>query len=156
MNTNYLIREATTGDLSILLDFEQALISFERPFGPHFRDGKISYYDINAYIKDPSICLVVAEKENKIVGSGYALIKENKPYKTPSNYVYLGFMYVLPEFRRQGINHLVMNFLFDWGKQQGYTEFQLEVFAENFNAINAYKKLGFSSEFLTMRINTES
>ena len=148
-----IIREATAADLPILLDFEQALIAYERPFAPNLRKEKISYYDLSAYIKATDIRVVVAEIAGQLVGSGYALIKENKAYKAPQFYVYLGFMYVVPEYRGQGINGQIMNDLIDWGKAQGYTEFQLDVYAENESALKAYAKAGLVPEILTMRID---
>jgi ribosomal protein S18 acetylase RimI-like enzyme len=148
-----LLREATKTDLPVLLQFEQDLISFERPFAPNLKKGKISYYDLAAYIEDPAIRVIVAEVEGQVVGSGYALIRENKAYKAPQNYVYLGFMYVLPEYRGRGINDLIMTDLILWGKTQGYTEVQLEVYAENESAIKAYAKAGLVPEILTMRSN---
>ena len=147
------VRTATQADLPILLEFEQALIAYERPFAPQLKREKISYYDLKTYIDDPQIRVVVAESEGEIIGSGYALIRANKPYQTPSEYVYLGFMYVRPENRGQGINRKIMNDLMDWGKALGYTEFQLTVYAENKSAIKAYEKMGLVPEILTMRLD---
>ena len=152
-STSQKIREATASDLPTLLDFEQALIAYERPFAPNLKKGKISYYDLSAYIKAADIRVVVAEIAGQLVGSGYALIKENKAYKAPQFYVYLGFMYVVPEYRGQGINSQIMKDLIDWGKIQGYTEFQLDVYAENESALKAYAKAGLVPEILTMRID---
>ncbi|MEN8845267.1 MAG: GNAT family N-acetyltransferase [Candidatus Arcticimaribacter sp.] len=94
-----ILREATGADLPVLLQFEQDLIAYERPFAPNLKKGKISYYDLAAYIEDPAIRVIVAEVEGQVVGSGYALIRENKTYKAPQHHVYLGFMYVIPEYR---------------------------------------------------------
>ena len=152
-STSLIIREATVADLPTLLDFEQALIAYERPFAPNLRKDKISYYDLSAYIKAEDIRVVVAGIAGELVGSGYALIKENKAYKAPQYYVYLGFMYVIPEYRGQGINGQIMNDLIDWGKAQGYAEAQLEVYAENVSAIKAYAKAGLVPEILTMRLD---
>lgn len=152
-SSSSIIREATQADLPILLDFEQALIAYERPFAPNLRKGKISYYDLSAYIHAADIRVVVAESAGQVVGSGYALIKENKVYKAPQYYIYLGFMYVVPEYRGQGINGLIMKDLIDWGKAQGHTEVQLEVYAENKSALKAYTKAGLVPEILTMRID---
>ena len=152
-STSPIIREARAEDLPTLLDFEQALIAYERPFAPNLRKDKISYYDLSAYIKAENIRVVVAEIGGELVGSGYALIKENKAYKAPQYYVYLGFMYVIPEYRGQGINRQIMNDLIDWGKAHGYTEVQLEVYAENESAIKAYAKAGLVPEILTMRLD---
>lgn len=147
------LREATLDDLSTLLEFEQDLIAYERQFAPHLRKNKFHYYDLNAYIEDPNVCVVVAENNEGLLGSGYALIRENKPYKAPSLYVYLGFMYVIPAYRGQGINGKIMEYLIHWGKKEGYSEFQLEVFAENEQALKAYTKAGFVPEILTLRID---
>ena len=152
-STSPIIREATVADLPTLLDFEQALIAYERPFAPNLRKDKISYYDLSAYIKAEDIRVVVAVIAGELVGSGYALIKENKAYKAPQYYVYLGFMYVIPKFRGQGINGQIMNDLIDWGKAQGYTEVQLEVYAEYESAIKAYAKAGLVPEILSMRLD---
>lgn len=152
-STSPIIREARAEDLPTLLDFEQSLIAYERPFAPNLRKDKISYYDLSAYIKAADIRVVVAEIAGELLGSGYALIKENKAYKAPQYYVYLGFMYVIPEYRGQGINGQIMNDLIDWGKAQGYTEVQLEVYAENESAIKAYAKAGLVPEILTMRLD---
>ena len=152
-STSPIIREARAEDLPTLLDFEQALIAYERPFAPNLRKDKISYYDLSAYIKAADIRVVVAEIAGELLGSGYALIKENKAYKAPQYYVYLGFMYVIPEYRGQGINGQIMNDLIDWGKAQGYTEVQLEVYAKNESAINAYAKAGLVPEILSMRLD---
>ena len=148
-----ILREATGADLPVLLQFEQDLIAYERPFAPNLKKGKISYYDLAAYIEDPTIRVIVAEVEGQVVGSGYALIRENKAYKAPQHYVYLGFMYVIPEYRGQSINGLIMTDLIHWGKAQGHTEVQLEVYAENESAIKAYAKAGLVPEILTMRSN---
>lgn len=151
--SSIVLRDAIPQDLPILLEFEQALIVYERPFAPNLRKGKISYYDLKAYIQDPNISVIVAEKDGQVIGSGYALIKENKAYKAPHQYVYLGFMYVVPNYRGQGINGQIMTHLINWGKAQGHTEFQLEVYANNKSAIQAYTKAGLVSEILTMRLD---
>lgn len=151
--SSIVLRDAIPQDLPILLEFEQALIVYERPFAPNLRKGKISYYDLKAYIQDPNISVIVAEKDGQVIGSGYALIKENKAYKAPQQYVYLGFMYVVPNYRGQGINGQIMTHLINWGKAQGHTEFQLEVYANNKSAIQAYTKAGLVSEILTMRLD---
>lgn len=148
------LRDATLDDLPTLLEFEQALVAYERPFAPHLKQEKIHYYDLKAYIQHPDVCVAVAEKEGEIVGSGYALIHENVPYKTPAQLVYLGFMYVSPVARGQGINGKVMEYLLQWGKNLGHTEFQLDVYDENLSARKAYEKMGFVPEILTMRIDT--
>jgi len=147
------LREANLKDLPLLLDFEAALIAYEREFTPNLKRTSFHYYDLKAYISDPTISVVVAEHNAQLIGSGYGLIKENKAYKNPEFYVFLGFMYVIPEYRGKGVNRKIVDYLLDWGKSKGYNEFQLDVYAQNDSAIKAYKKVGFSFETLTMRMN---
>jgi hypothetical protein len=45
------IREAELEDLNILLEFEQGIITAERPYDPtSLQEGKINYYDIRKMI----------------------------------------------------------------------------------------------------------
>ena len=148
------LREAKIEDLSLLLEFERSLIEYEKKFTPNLKKRPFSYYNLRAYIENPDISVVVAEQKNELIASGYALVKKNKAYKNPEYYVLLGFMYVIPEQRGAGVNKIIIDYLLNWGKSRGYSEFQLDVYAQNESAIRAYKKAGFTFETFTMRINT--
>ena len=147
------IRQATLNDLEILLQFEQLLIDYERNLTSHIKEGQINYYDIESFIKKPDAIVIVAETNGEIIGSGYALIRSNKTYKTPDKYVYLGFMYVKEEHRGKGVNKRIMNELIEWGKKSGHHIFKLDVYSNNSSAINAYQKAGFKGEELNMILN---
>ena len=150
-----LLREATLDDLSILLEFEKKLIEYERNFTPNLKKSDFNYYNLKSYITNSEVSVVVAEEKNKLIASGYALIRDNKLYKIPDKLIFLGFMYVIPEYRGKGINKKILDYLIAWGKNKGLNEFQLTVYAQNESAIKAYKKSGFSFETIIMRLNTE-
>ncbi|UKB83409.1 GNAT family N-acetyltransferase [Chryseobacterium sp. MEBOG06] len=148
-----IIREATEKDLEILLTFEQGIVTAERPFNSTLKDGEIHYYDLSEFIKSPDAILIVAEEDNEIVGSGYALIKKpEKDYNNFENYAYLGFMYVKPEYRGKGINKVITDELVGWSKSKGISEVRLDVYTQNESAIKAYEKAGFEPLLLTMRL----
>ena len=147
------IRQATLNDLEILLEFEQLLIDYERNLTSHIKDCHINYYDIESFIQKPDAVVILAEINEEIIGSGYALIKSNKTYKMPDKYVYLGFMYVKEEHRGKGVNKRIMNELIEWGKKSGHHIFKLDVYSNNSSAINAYHKAGFKGEELNMILN---
>ena len=138
------LREAKIEDLSLLLEFERCLIEYEKKFTPNLKKSSFSYYNLRAYIENPDISVVVAEQKDEVIASGYALVKKNKIYKNPEFYVLLGFMYVIPEQRGAGVNKMIIDYLLNWGKSRGYSEFQLDVYAPNESAIRAYKKAGFT------------
>ncbi len=148
---NIIIRPATLSDLDVLLTFEQGVIAAERPFDPTLKEKDTRYYDISEMIEAPHIHLLVAETEGKLVGSGYARIEESKPYLQHTKHAYLGFMYVLPDFRGKGINGQIINALTTWSRENGITELRLEVYVPNAPAITAYEKFGFKKHMITMR-----
>lgn len=149
---NIVIRPATESDLETLLQFEQGIIETERPFDITLKKGHINYYDLTELISLPEAEVVVALDGEDIIGSGYALVKEAKPYQDHELYSYLGFMFIKPAYRGKGINRKILDALTQWSAARGLTEMRLEVYAENESAIKAYEKAGFKPYMLQMRI----
>ena len=145
------IRKARLQDLKLLLEFEQGIITAERPFDPTLKEGKINYYDIEMMISAPHIEILVAEIDSEIVGSGYARIETAKPYLNHDSYAYLGFMYTDPKYRGKGINAIIINTLKEWCQSQNITEMRLDVYNDNPSAIRAYEKVGFKKHLVNMR-----
>lgn len=145
------IRRATTADLPKLAEFLQSLVAAERPFDPTLKEGEIFYYDIKEFISDNKTELLVIDYKNQIIGCGYAQIRSAKPYQNHELFGYLGFMYVSPEFRGNGLNNLLLDNLKKWVLSQGITEVRLDVYSENVPAIRAYEKAGFKQILTTMR-----
>jgi ribosomal protein S18 acetylase RimI-like enzyme len=148
-----LIRKATLDDLPVLLQFEQGIISAERPFDSTLVPGTISYYNLEKFITAPDVEVLVAEIDGVIAGSGYARIKRNpEVYYDFEEYAYLGFMYVLPAYRGIGVNQAIIEALKQWSAGQGLKEIRLEVYNDNIGAIKAYEKVGFEKRMIEMRI----
>jgi GNAT superfamily N-acetyltransferase len=144
-------RKARLEDLSILLEFEQGIIEFERPFDPTLKEEKISYYDIKAMLFAEEVEVLVVVDNEEVVASGYARIEPGKPYLKHVRYGYLGFMFVKESHRGKGINKLIVDGLQDWCISKNITEIRLDVYAENPGAIKAYEKAGFKSFMMNMR-----
>lgn len=149
------LRLATIDDLEALEEFEQGVIQYERTFAPQLKDDPIHYYAIDDLIKNEDSCFIVAEVDNKLIASGYASIEEAEPTKKERFHAYLGFMYVIPEFRGKGVNGKIVEYLIEWSKQHDLSEIIIELYAENQSALQAYKKIGFHPDLLKMRLNTE-
>ncbi len=146
------IRPARVDEIGTLLSFEQGIVSAERPFDSTLQEGEIHYYDLVDLIESLSAEVVVAELDGELIGSGYALIKEAKPYLKHTHYAYLGFMYVKPEYRGQGVNKAILQTLQQWAINQNIREIRLEVYEENIVAKKAYEKAGFKGNLLEMRL----
>jgi RimJ/RimL family protein N-acetyltransferase len=150
---NITTREARLEDLEVLLEFEQGIITFERPFDLTLKDEKISYYDIKAMILSKDVFVAVAVNGDEVVGSGYARIETADPYLKHKRFAYLGFMYVKENSRGKGVNGLVVEALNTWIRLQGIDEVRLDVYYENPGAIRAYEKVGFKKLLINMRMN---
>ncbi len=150
-----IIRSATLADMESLLAFEQGVIGAERPFDSTIKDGHVHYYDLNEMINADHIELLVAEINGRPIGSGYARIKESQQFYKNAYFAYLGFMYVLPEYRGKGVNGLLIEGLKKWVLSKGLTELRLQVYEDNLPAIIAYEKVGFSKHLVEMRLGLE-
>lgn len=146
------IRRAIESEIETLLSFEKGIVDFERPFDNTLKEGEIHYYDLIELIKSERAEVLVAVVNHEIVGSGYAKIVPAEPYQKYTEYAYLGFMFVKPAFRGQGINQKVLYELISWAKSQNLEEVRLEVYEENTIAKKAYQKAGFKPNLLEMRL----
>ena len=146
------IRKAHPNDLEKLLEFEQGIITAERPFDPTLRAEKINYYDIEKMISALDVEVLVAEIGSEIVSSGYARIVTAKPYLNHLNYAYLGFMYTDANHRGKEINAKIIQALKEWCNLQNVFELRLDVYNDNISAIRAYEKSGFKKHLINMRM----
>lgn len=146
-----IIRKATLEDLPILLQFEQDIITVERPYDETLQKGHINYYDIRELMESEYAEVIVAEVDAEVVGSAYAKQNQASSYLDHEYYAYLGFMFVKPAFRGQGINGLIIDQLYNWAKANNLQEVRLEVYSDNDAAIRAYEKVGFQKHMITMR-----
>lgn len=152
---NFTLRSAVLEDLETLLEFEQNIITVEREYDDSLKEGKISYYDLKELILAKSAEVVVVEYDNKIVGSGFAEIRESKSFYAHDYHSYLGFMYVDGNYRGQGVNKLILDSLKQWSKDNDITYFSLDVYAENKAAIKAYEKVGFKNSLIEMTMSLD-
>jgi ribosomal protein S18 acetylase RimI-like enzyme len=147
------LRLAQPDDLPTLLEFEQGVIREERPFCDSIKPSDVTYYDLPELMTSPDSSLQVVEHEGRIVGCGYVKLCPSRSAYKHEQHAYLGFMYVEPESRRQGINKMILDSLINWSKERGVADIYLDVYAENEAALRAYEKAGFVSEMIEMRLS---
>jgi ribosomal protein S18 acetylase RimI-like enzyme len=148
-----IIRKAEISDLETLLEFEQGIATAERPMDSTLKEGEIHYYDLGQLVTADDVCVLVAEKNGELIGSGYARILKAKDYLKHDKYAHLGFMYVKQDYRGQGINRQIIQGLTKWCREKNIMEMRLEVYDSNLAAINAYKRAGFTKNLVEMRID---
>lgn len=147
------IRAAIDSDINTLKKLEQAVINAERPLNSVIKETDAKYYNLEALISDTNTLLVVGEIYNQIVATGYVQLRTSKQQLKHQRHGYLGFMYVTPDKRGQGLNQQLMTHLIDWAKAQHVTDFYLDVYNNNTAAVHAYEKLGFEPCLLEMKLH---
>ncbi len=152
MTNHITTRPARIDDLDTLYRFEQGIITAERPFNETLKPGHINYYDLKEMLSLSYAHIVVAVDGDRIIGSGYARIESAKPFLQHEQHSYLGFMYVEPDYRGQGVNQLILDALKAWSVSRGIYELRLYVYNDNAVAIRAYEKAGFEKHLIEMRM----
>tara|TARA_R110002073_G_scaffold153052_2_gene308008 strand:+ start:404 stop:868 length:465 start_codon:yes stop_codon:yes gene_type:complete len=148
-----IVRKATEKDLPVLMEFMKGLVEAERPMDPTIKDGQVVYYDLSKIMQKKDSDLFVVELNNELVASGYAKIKEDRPYLKHDKQGYLGFMFVPEKHRGNGYNKLIMDVLLKWCKDRNIFEIRLDVYQDNPSAIRAYEKAGMKKHLIMMRMN---
>ncbi|GGW23135.1 GNAT family N-acetyltransferase [Arenibacter certesii] len=151
----FTIRMATVADLKTLKDFEQQIIKAERPFDITLDTDPISYYDLKELILADNATVLLAESEGEVVGSGFGVIRDAKPFLDHRKYTYLGFMYTAEAYRGKGVNKRIVDALLAWSKTKGIKEVRLTVYEDNNPAIRAYEKVGFKKHLIEMRLGLD-
>lgn len=59
-------------------------------------------------------------------------------------------LYVMPEYRRQGIGSALMRYAEDWARAKGDRQIGLQVFQRNQSALHLYQRLGYQNQALWM------
>lgn len=147
------LRAATNDDIAVLRQLEQAVIDAERPLNPTIKRSEAKYYNLEALISDTNTLLIIGEVNNQIIATGYVQLRTSKQQLQHQQHGYLGFMYVAPNKRGQGLNQQIMTYLIDWAKTQQVTDFYLDVYNNNTAAVHAYEKLGFEPCLLEMKLH---
>lgn len=147
-------RLARPDDLPVLLEYEQGVIEEERPCNDTIRKTDVKYYDLDFLIADPDSRLELIEHDGRIVACGYAQLRASEAQFAHERHAYLGFMYVEPSFRGQGVNKMIVDSLTGWSRDRGVSDIYLDVYAENQAAIRAYEKAGFTPLLVEMKLSS--
>ncbi|GGW91217.1 GNAT family N-acetyltransferase [Alteromonas halophila] len=144
-------RLATESDLPTLNQFQRGIIAAEAQYIPRRKDQDYSYYDLSALLSDTDTRIIVAEHQQRLIGSGYVQKRPSKAYLQHDWHGYVGFIYTLPDYRGQGVAKKVISALAQQAKAMGLDELRLDVFADNQAAVATYKASGFTANLIEMR-----
>lgn len=136
--TTLKVRLATPDDVSAIFAFSQALSEYEKL--AHEMVGTEEDLHKGLFGKRPYVEAMVAEIDGTVVGSATYFYNFSTFLMKPG--IYLEDLFVLPEYRRQGIATALLKHLANYAVSQGCGRFEWSVLDWNKDAIAVYKKLG--------------
>lgn len=138
---NYpLIRTAQVEDVSAIFSLIQALAEYENL--THLVTGNVDNLTKDIFGDDPCAEIIVADLNEAIVG--FALFFTNYSTFLTRPGIYLEDLFVLPQYRRQGIGTQLLTYLAQVAVERQAGRLEWSVLDWNSSAIAFYEKMGAS------------
>ncbi|HKL95257.1 MAG TPA: GNAT family N-acetyltransferase [Haploplasma sp.] len=148
-----IIREAKKEDAALVFDFITKLAEYEK-----MTDEVVGSVElIEKWVFDQKKAEVVfIMKDNKEVG--FALYFYNFSTFLSKPGIYLEDVYILPDFRKQGLGKMVFDYLINKAKNEGLSRIEWVCLDWNTPSIDFYKKIGAKAldEWTTYRLDNKA
>jgi ribosomal protein S18 acetylase RimI-like enzyme len=147
----FLIREARCEDYDALCLILEEGDAHHRDALPHiFRkpNGPTrSWQYIAGLIADKNIAVLVAERDEQVIGAIKVMIREapDIPILVPRRYAVIDNIIVGQRYRRSGVGQALMEKAHQWALDKGATQVELNVWEFNQGALAFYEGLGYST-----------
>ncbi len=145
---------AAKADQKLFSEFDTKLAVYEKTLDSKLTSAEsIVYNDIPKVLRSAHVAAFVVFKGSDPVGYMVVKIKKNPAWYGGNSYGYIETIYVEEKDRGEGLATKLFMETKKWLKQKGVKEIKLRVFTNNQKAIRLYKKWGFESVVLEMRVN---
>ena len=138
MNPDFSIRQAVVDDAPQIFSLIEALAEYERL--TYQVTGTVEQLQSHLFGKKIYAEAIVVEKNSKLVG--FALFFTNYSTFLTKPGIYLEDLFVLPEYRRQGIGTAMLSYLAQIAVSRGAGRLEWSVLDWNESAIAFYKHMG--------------
>ena len=154
MNYHFLIRQAKINDVSDIFKLIQALAEYEKL--SHQVTGTVEDLQKHLFGDRPCAESIVAESDGKIIA--FALFFPNYSTFLTKPGIYLEDLFVLPEYRRQGIGKAMLSYLGKLAIDRDAGRLEWSVLDWNQSAIDFYQNMGAEvlSDWRTCRVTGEA
>jgi GNAT superfamily N-acetyltransferase len=153
------IRNSTMDDLEEIQALSALLTKQEFEYNsnidlswPFSEDHKKTYAQ---FIDQENFISLVACLDDKIIGYLVGYIQESSISRSARNIANLDNMFILQEFRRQGVGSMLVKRFFSWAKLCNVDTVAVGAFVPNEKAVSFYKKNGFKPYELTLQTSLD-
>jgi ribosomal protein S18 acetylase RimI-like enzyme len=151
-----LIREYKPGDINAIKQCLVELQDFERKYDCRMVDGITTVNELMKHlIKNcDTQCgkIFVAEENNTVIGfvAVQAKVKSEEIHDKPYLYAYVSDLFVAGEWRGKKVGQILLAEAEAFARSQNAKTLKLDVFAENMDALNLYKRIGFEAHLISL------
>ena len=138
MTQDFQIRSATIKDINAIFYLIKALAEYEKL--SHLVTGNTQELEQHLFGEKPYIEAIVTEVKEEVVG--FALFFNNYSTFLTKPGIYLEDLFVLSQYRRQGIGTAMLRYLADLAVTRNAGRLEWSVLDWNENAISFYQKMG--------------
>lgn len=148
------IRKVTAKDIPAVSELAMRLADLERKWDPLIKDpnkqkkGHLEYF--LKRFRQRRTQIFVAE-DNGIIGFIMGEIQTSPLIYKYKQKGYVHDIYVLKSHRKQGVGQFLLDEMFQWFKEKDVKRVEINAYINNTNAIDFYKRYGFTSLSLTLR-----
>lgn len=155
--SSIIIKLASPENLKAIQDLNKQLFdmeyeAYDKTLNIEWTYGPVGEKYFTDRIKDEDGCALVAYAEEKVVGYLVGGLAESEAYRVVPKLAELENMFVLPEYRSQGVGTLLNQSFIDWCRGKGVKRLKVVAAAPNQVAIGFYRKGGFTDYALTLEI----
>lgn len=147
------IRRAKLEDINRLIDLLSQVLEVHAKIRPDlFKSGTTKYNeeDLTLLIKDKSTPIYVAIIDNNVVGYAMCQIRIPTSNMYPKKIFHLDDLCVDESYRHQGIGKALYQKIVEEAKNNGCYEITLNVWPDNIEAMEFYKKIGLKTRSIVM------
>jgi len=154
ISSKLILRPATPADVLLLFSLIQALAEYEKL--SHAVTGNAEALKEHLFGSRPYVEAILAEYAGQAVG--FALFFTNYSTFLTQPGIYLEDLFVLPEYRRQGIGKAMLTYLANLAVERGCGRLEWSVLDWNEPAIAFYQRMGASilEDWRICRVTNES
>jgi ribosomal protein S18 acetylase RimI-like enzyme len=152
------IRKATPKDFESIQALNKALFDYETRFNDEY-NLEWTYSEIGEKyfahrLESTNTIAFVAEQNQETIGYILAFIN-TYPFRKNNPIAEIENMFIKDEKRKQGVGSKLMQAVKKEALRRGVKRLKVEAVAQNTNAINFYKKCGFTEFDLILEMNVE-
>lgn len=148
------IRIAGINDVETICIFYEDFFAHNASQQPEYYKKANSYsnYPLNV-IKSNTGDILIAEEDGRLIGFIHLELEHTPPYEAfiQRDFANVIDLYVEPDFRGIGAGSMLLAAAAEWAKKRGADYLELNVLAENKNALRLYEKLGYKKVSHIMR-----